>query len=159
MATLVEREVAGGAGIGDRLERVDFSMQSWQERGGGADPRYFGVWRSTFSEQTTPRKHLLSDEELLDLFEQLGASDQPRKVAFRYVLALLLVRKRLLRVMGTKLRTADAPALMMVLPRGATAESPAMQVIDPGLDPQSTSEVIEEVGQLLAAGDDVVVSQ
>ena len=149
VATLVERQPDSGL-----FERVDFSVEAWQN---GARPqaplRIFGVWRANFQEQVAARKPLLGDDELLDLFEQLGEATEPRQISFRYVLTLLLVRRRLLRMMGTKARTAERPALMLVLPRGVGADQQPIEVVDPGLDEAAIAEVIEQVGQIIATGD------
>ncbi len=158
VATLVERDTSPGEKAAALFERMDFSVEAWKQKQTHPPAirtaRFFGVWRASFIEHPTPQKQLLSDDELVDLFEQLGAADQPKQLAFRYVLALLLVRRRLLRVIGTKLRTADQPATMMVLPKGATAQLPALIVIDPGLDESAIAEVIEQVGQLIATDDE-----
>ena len=69
------------------------------------------------------------------------------------MLTLLLVRRRLLRMMGSKPKTQDRPALMMVIPRGVGAEYQPIEVIDPGLDDAAVAEVIEQVGQIIATGE------
>jgi hypothetical protein len=56
----------------------------------------------------------MDDEELLDLFESLEDANEPKKQAFRFLLALLLVRKRLLKYEGQR------PGLMLVRRRDAT---------------------------------------
>lgn len=146
IAALVEREEGGGT-----LERVDYSLAGWENR---REQKYFGVWRSTFTPTVAAKKALLSDDELFDLFEQLGQATQDKQIAFRYVLALLLIRKRALRMMGTKPRLTDRPALMLVLPKGATAEQTPIEVIDPGLTDAAVAEVIEQVGQLVSGGEE-----
>jgi hypothetical protein len=149
VAVLVERNPDSGL-----LERVDFSLDAWTQ---GARPpapaKVFGVWRSTFHETAPTKKPLLGDDELLDLFEQLGEATAASQISFRYVLTLLLVRRRLLRMMGSKPKTQDRPALMMVIPRGVGAEYQPIEVIDPGLDDAAVAEVIEQVGQIIATGE------
>jgi hypothetical protein len=153
VAALVERDE------GVPLERIDYSLSGWDNRGfaplaGGA--RYFGVWRFAYTPTITAKKALLSDDELLDLFEQLGSATQEKQIAFRYVLTLLLVRKRLLRMMGTKPRMQDRPALMLVVPKGSTAEVAPTEVVDPGLTDAAVAEVIEQVGQLISGSSEEV---
>jgi hypothetical protein len=149
VATLVER-----ADGGSQLDRIDFSAEAWQQ---GARPqpplRILGVWRAAFTEHPVAKKALLDDGELLDMFEQLGEATQANQIAFRYVLTLLLVRRRLLRMMGSRPRTADRPALMLVLPKGVGADQTPIEVIDPGLDDAAVAEVIEQIGQIMPTGD------
>jgi hypothetical protein len=140
VAVLVERD--GQAG----LERLDYAASQWE---GGARPqvplRLFGFWRGTYQAQESKRQPLLGDAELLDLFEELGGSAEPKQVTFRYILALLLVRRRVLRVVGTR------PGVMSVVPRGAgdMGREP-MNVVDPGLDEQAIADAIEQLGQVVA---------
>ena len=131
------------------LERRDYSLGAWES---GARPpaplRVFAVWRATYQEHPPAKQPLLGDEELLDLFSQLGEADQPKQISFRYVLGLLLVRRRLLRVVGSRHRTAEAPGALLVLPKGQTEGHP-IAVIDPGLDDAAIADVIEQLGQVL----------
>jgi len=137
---LVERD--GQAG----LERLDYGAAQWD---GGARPqpplRMFGFWRGTYQAQEAKKQPLLGDPELLDLFEELGGATEPKQVTFRYILSLLLIRRRVLRVVGTK------PGVMSVLPRGSgdTAREP-IAVTDPGLDEQAIADAIEQLGQVVA---------
>lgn len=149
VAALIERTPDSAA-----LERADFSLDAWNQGARPAAPaRTFGVWRASFHEHVQAPKPLLDDDELLDLFEQLGEATAANQIAFRYVLTLLLVRRRLLRMMGSKPRTPDRPALMMVVPKGQGAEMPPIEVVDPGLDDAAVAEVIEQVGQIIATTD------
>ena len=140
VAVLVERD--GQAG----LERLDFAAKAWEE---GARPqtplRMFGFWRGTFQAHEAKKQPLLGDAELLDLFEELGGATEPKQVTFRYILSLLLIRRRILRVVSTR------SGVMMVVPRGSgdTAREP-ISVVDPGLDEQAIADAIEQLGQVVA---------
>lgn len=142
VATLVER--AGQPGF----ERVDYSVRAWE---GGARPeaplRLFGSWRTTMPAGDREQRALMSDDELLELFEEMGGTTEPKHLAFRFVLALMLVRRRVLRMMGER-RTGDKRA-MLVRPRGESGETPAIEVADPGMDEATINEVIEQLGQVI----------
>lgn len=142
------------------LQRLDYSVAAWAEGarpgsgpgsslGSGSVPgtRLFASWRATYQPADTKKKLLLGDDELLELFEQLAESDQPRQRAFRYVLALLLVRRRILVYEGQQ------PGLMRVREKRLVAETPApiVDVIDPGLDDETTAAVIEQLGEVIGA--------
>src|SRR5690606_24010444 len=84
VAALVEREDS------EELRRIDFSMEAWDE---GARPRgLFGFWRGVVPAAGAKKQVLIDDEAVLDLFEQLSSATDDRRVAFRFVLALILVR-------------------------------------------------------------------
>lgn len=140
------------------LQRLDYSVAAWAEGarpGTGAKPgeaaRLFASWRATHQPADTKKKLLLGDDELLDLFEQLAASDQPRQRAFRYVLALLLVRRRILVYEGQQ-SSSEGP-VMRVREKRLAAETPApiVDVPDPGLDDETTAAVIEQLGEVIGA--------
>ena len=147
IATLVE--CAGQRG----LERLDFSVQAWDA---GQRPQppltLFGFWRGKYQAAETKKQPLLGDAELLDLFEELASATDPRQLTFRYLLTLLLVRRRVLRVVSTK------PGTMLVLPRGSAGGSGGggdatrepIPVADPGLDDQAIADAIEQLGQVVA---------
>lgn len=142
VATLVEAEGR------EELQRLDFAVSAWGEGARpGAGMRLFASWRATHHAGDTKKKLLLGDDELLDLFEQLASSDQPRQRAFRYVLALLLVRRRILIYEGQQ------PGVMRVREKRLAAETPApiVDVVDPGLDDETTAAVIEQLGEVIGA--------
>jgi hypothetical protein len=127
----------------DDLEREDYSAEAWDAGARpGAGRRLFGFWRATVPEPNATRKLLADDDSLMDLFEQLGEEADARKVAFRFVLALLLVRRRVLAVEGTR---RDA---ILVRQRGVERPPkgpPLIEVIDPALDDETVAAVIEQM--------------
>ncbi|MFA6043436.1 MAG: hypothetical protein WC718_00505 [Phycisphaerales bacterium] len=136
VATLVER--AGQPG----LERLDYSVEAW-EAGARPMPPFtlFAFWRASFSPHPEKAKPLLGDAELLDLFEELGTADQPRQLAFRYFVALLLIRRRLLRQVGTK------PGVILVSPKGSPETT--LEVKDPGVDDGTIADALEQLGRVV----------
>lgn len=139
----------------EQFQRVDFCERAWIE---GARPArsllLYGFWRGVVPDPTAKERMLIDDQSLVELFEQTGdgiemvggadaASGQDR-LAFRFVLALILLRKRLLVQEGRRGTT------MLVRPRGVPKppEGPALlEVQDPGLD----ADAIGRVTGMLAA--------
>lgn len=137
VATFIERPGAAA------IDRQDFSVESWDQGARPAPPAIMlGYWRASYSASAAPRQPLLGDAELLDLFESLTESPEPKARAFRYFVTLLLVRRRQLRLMGTKGKA------MLVLPKGATGEPIAVE--DPGLDDAVVADAIDQLGRVLA---------
>jgi hypothetical protein len=83
--------------------RKDFSAQGWS----GAPEGAFGWWKSCVPEPTAKKIKLAPNEVLLELFDQLA--DRPEQADLRYVLTLLLVRRRVLRVDVTNDEADDEP--------------------------------------------------
>jgi hypothetical protein len=77
---------------GANVIRKDFSSEVWKAPIDGA----FGWWKSRVPEPTAKKIKLAPNEVLLGLFEKLA--DQSDQQDLRYVLALLLVRRRVLKV-------------------------------------------------------------
>jgi hypothetical protein len=79
-------------GRGADVVRTDFSCEAWQGPPEGA----IGWWIGRVPEAAAKKVKLAPNEVLLQLFDQLG--EQAENEDMRYVLALLLVRRRVLRV-------------------------------------------------------------
>ncbi len=143
MAVLVESP-------GDEaLARVLYSVDAWDA---GARPeapaRVFGYWKRIAGEDNKAKAPIVSPEELFDLFEQLGEADQPKQVAFRYLIALLLMRKRRLIYDGTPV---DQPHVLRLKGRPGGEEH---LVIDPGMDEQAIGEATEELSRIMQIDED-----
>jgi hypothetical protein len=153
VATLVQPEGS------EALERLDFGAEVWEAGARPAPSRtLFGFWRATMPEPSAKKRHpLIADDELLDLFEQIGEAADERRTAFRYVLALLLIRKRVLRYEGA--RTGPEPVIL-VRPKGVALPPdrggdgpPLVEVRDPGMDEQATAEATEELSRVMVTDD------
>jgi len=79
----------------DGFRREDYCDQAWQGPPEGA----FCCFRSRIPETRTPAKRrlLVDDEVLIDFFLRLAGEDDPARKQFRFVLALILMRKRLVK--------------------------------------------------------------
>ena len=77
---------------GADVVRKDFCAEAWN----GAPEAAFGWWKSRMPEPTAKKIKLAPNDVLLELFDQLA--DRPDQQDLRYVLTLLLVRRRVLRV-------------------------------------------------------------
>jgi hypothetical protein len=78
--------------VGAEIVRKDYCPEAWK----GAPESAFGWWKSRVSEPTARKIKLAPNDVLLELFDQLA--DKSEQQDLRYVLALLLVRRRVLRV-------------------------------------------------------------
>jgi hypothetical protein len=148
VAVLVERDDAAA------LERVDYSTDAWSSGARPTPPaRAFAHWRATHQagEPSGKLKPLLSDDELLDLFTELGDATEPRRQAFRYVLGLMLVRRRVLISCGSTRSSARAggSGSFLVRPKGTPPETEPIEVRDPGLDDALVAEAIEQLSRVV----------
>lgn len=77
---------------GAQLERRDYSPEGWT----GPPAEALAWWQATMPSRSARRARLAPNDVLLELFEELAA--RPEVQDQRYVLALLLVRRRVLRL-------------------------------------------------------------
>lgn len=146
VAALVERPDQDG------LERIDYSLAAW-EAGARPQPpaRLFGSWRAKMHEPGAAKRQFIDDEALLDLFDGLAEATEPGRLAFRFVLALLLIRKRLLRHEGSR---GGAMLVRRTKAGGAPQDgnpenNPLIEVADPGMDEAVLAEATEQLGQIV----------
>lgn len=135
------------------LQRLDYSQGAWDE---GARPSapVFGSWRAVMPEPNAKPRQFIDDPAMCDLFEQLGESGEERRIAFRYLLALVLVRKRLLHL------ASSTPQVMKVqwtrrsgrMTAPSQGEEPMMDVADPGLDEARIAELSDEMAAITGDG-------
>lgn len=74
-----------------QVRRFDYAVDAWPGPPAGA----LGWWKSARTATESKRKGWAPNDVLLDFFE--GLESQPENQDMRYVLALLLVRRRVLR--------------------------------------------------------------
>lgn len=148
VAVLIEREE------GDRLERRDYTVEGWSDgaaaRGVEAPAKVLGHWRATMPEPSADRNARVDDAALEDLFEQVlegQEGETPGRAAFRYVLALLLLRRRVLKRAGQ----SESALMVRWVRDGETGE--AFEVRDPGMDGAAIAEAAARLTAVLSGGD------
>jgi hypothetical protein len=115
----------------DGLERIDCCAEAWA----GPPPGALCWWRSTYAAQESAGPSLAPVEVLLDVLEELDG--RPDEAALRYLLALQLVRRRVLRIVDAPADTGPAADLVLAcrkrdreyrvpVPPTAEAASPAV---------------------------------
>ena len=133
-----------------RPARLDYSTQAWTEGAGGrrpiSDDRLIGSWKTVVHAAGDKPKPILDDETMLELFE--ATAGDKRRAGLRLVLALMLIRRRVLAHEGNR------GSAMLVRIRGNPRANGAeiIEVPDPGLDESTLAEVILEM-ESLAGGE------
>lgn len=139
VATLCERSED------DQFDRLDYCVQAWED---GARPeRLFSYWRTVVPQTDAKQKILVDDDVLVDLFDRLGDDVRPQRVAFRFILALILMRKRRLRYVGRVVDGDDERWQM--LPKGVDANSSPIEVVNPHLNEEDIRELSDQLTEVL----------
>jgi len=107
-------------------------------------PGQFSHWVTRIPPRNAPVRRFVDDEVILDLFRRLDGHDDSTKRNFRYVLALLLMRKKVLKFNEFR-REAEGDVLLL---QDRTTDS-VHTVIDPSLSEEQIEKVTEEIGQIL----------
>lgn len=131
---------------GEDFQRKDFCAECWNGGRVEAGTKPFGVWRTRAPAPREKKKKLFIDNELLiDFFERLADEDDPGRINFRFVLALLLMRKKLL-VYDRSDTDADGTEVWTMHLKGGDVRH---RVVNPQMDEQKTAEVGEKLSEIL----------
>jgi len=144
IAALVERPGE------EALVRVAYATDAWETGARPQEPdRLFGFWKRTIPDKEDKVQPLVNDDEMMDLFEQLEEASEPRQIAFRYLLGLILMRKKRLIFEGSTPAASDTPPSLALRQRIKGGGGPVFTVIDPQLDDEAISEATEELGRVM----------
>lgn len=147
-----DREIAPGETCYSVLEvhgvevvRRDYAPDAWV----GAPAAALGWWKTTVPKPNANKVKLAPNDVLLALFDELA--DQPERQDLRYVLTLLLVRRRVLRIEVMPLESTSVQAsqrLLVYCPRReATYDVPVNMPTPTRID-----EIQQQLSELLVAG-------
>ncbi len=84
---------------GDNFRRADYCTEAWAGLDKG---NFFSFWKTKVQPPEEKRRLKIDVEAFYAFFTQLGEPEEPRKRLFRYLAALVLCRKRLLRLEGVE---------------------------------------------------------
>ncbi len=81
---------------GEGFVREDYAGEAWPDVDKG---RFFGYWRTRVPDAGEPRRRLVIDvEAFYSFFASLEDPQEPHRQVFRYLVSLILTRKRVLRL-------------------------------------------------------------
>jgi hypothetical protein len=122
------------------LERRDFSAAFWQSE----KPDVLCFWKSRLAAPDQKKDIFVDDDMLMAFFDRLANETDPDKVSFRYVLALVLMRKRRLKYDATTIEAGREIWRLRV-----TGGKEIVDVVNPHLDEEQIEQLSAQVGQIL----------
>jgi hypothetical protein len=131
-ATLVETK--------EGLQRRDFCADYWQEK----KPDVFCYWKTRLSDPGQKKQIFVDDEMLMAFFERLGKETEQEKINFRFVLALILMRKRRLKYNSSKIE-GDKEVWHLRI----AGDKQFVEVINPHLDEEQIEQLSSQISQIL----------
>jgi len=123
---------------GEGFVRRDYCLSCWEKMNG---KKSFYFWKTVFSPRHK-KKIFVDDETLFDFFVRLQEEDSLQKQRFRYVLSLVLMRKKLLAFHDVE-REGDHQYLLLRDGRGGE-----YRVLDPHMDGEAVEAVKEEMQEI-----------
>ena len=125
----------------DGFERVDCMVGCWEkfDRAG-----VLAFWKTTMPRAEAKKKVFVDDEVLCNLFERLADVTESSKLNFRFVLGLILMRKRLLVYEGS--RKDDGRETWTMRPRGREDK---LDLLNPQLTEEQVMDVSRQLGEIL----------
>lgn len=135
--TIVSAIVRSGADV----VRQDYSLEGWT----GPPENCLGHWKSVVTEAVTKRVQWAPNDMMISYLEQL--EQDPSREDVRYLLALLLVRRRIARVERSEKDESGTEFVMLYCPRNEVEYR--VKVAFPS--GQRVIAIQQELGQLLQA--------
>jgi len=122
------------------FNRTDYCLACWK----GPEDGTFSFWRARSRPKPAPPRRFVNDQVLLEFFERLCESDDDSKRKFRFIMAVLLLRKKLLRETSRK-RDEQGIVWKVEVPRLGKA----FHVRDEGLTEPEIAQILSQIGQVL----------
>jgi len=140
-----EEFVAALREVDPLFERYDYCPSCWSGQAEAAKQGLLGFWKARVPQPAKKKKTFVDDEVLLDFFGQLDGDDTAAKVDLRFVLALVLMRKKLL-IYDRSDKLPDGRDAWVMHAKG---EDRNVAVIDPHMDEDKIASVSQQLGQFL----------
>jgi hypothetical protein len=128
--------------VEQELRRQDFCGEYWEQ----AKPPVYCFWKTRLAAPNEKKQLFVSDDMLMAFFERLANETEPEKVSFRFVLALILMRKRRLKYDSTKMDGAHEIWRLKM-----TGDKDLVEVVNPHLSEDQIEQLTSQVGQILQA--------
>jgi hypothetical protein len=121
--------------------RMDYSSEAWT----GPPAASVGFWRAQVPKHSERKQAAaIDDSAVMEFFVRLAGEPDDYKRNFRYILALLLMRKRILKCAGVE-RQGDVEILILREPATGTEH----RLVDPQLSETELATVQAEVERVL----------
>ena len=124
------------------LQRQDFCSEYWLAN----KPKVFCYWKTKLQEPGQKKQLLIDDDMLMAFFERLANETEQERVSFRFVLALVLMRRRRLKYNSVKM---DGDREVWHL--RVAGDSRMVEVVNPQLDEKQIGQLTSQIGQILRA--------
>jgi hypothetical protein len=120
--------------------RRDFCAEYWAEN----KPQVFCYWKTKLPMPDQKKQIFVDDDMLMTFFERLATETEQEKVNFRFVLALVLMRRRRLKYDSSKTDNGKDVWRLRI-----TGTQDFVEVVNPNLDESQVAQLTGQIGQIL----------
>ena len=142
-----EKEIAPGeeyyaalVETAEGLERQDFAVDYWESE----EPKVYCYWKSRLASPDKKKRIFVDDEMLMAFFERLGKEAEQEKINFRFVVTLILMRKRRLKYDSSKIEDDKEIWRLRIV-----GDKEFVEVINPHLDEEQIGQLSSQLSQIL----------
>ena len=122
------------------FERVDYSLSYWEKH----KPVVYSFWKTRMPLPNQKKGLFVDDGVLINFFQRLETETEQGRINFRFVLTLILMRKRTLKYLDS--RREDGVEIWKVQ---LVREKEEHEVINPQLDDEQIEKVSQELSTIL----------
>ena len=126
---------------GEGLQRRDFCADYWEKE----KPNVFCYWKTRLPHPNQKKQIFVDDEMLMAFFERLDKETEQEKINFRFVLTLVLMRKRRLKYDSSRIE--DEREIWRL--RIVGSDKQFVEVINPHLDDEQIEQLSSQLSQIL----------
>ncbi len=123
------------------LQRRDYCIQFWDQH----KPPVYCYWKTRLPTGEPKKQLFIDDGMLMAFFERLAEETDPEKLNFRFVLALVLMRRRRLKYDSTY--TVGGQDIWRLRITGTTDDF--VEVVDPHLSEEQIEQLSSQITQIL----------
>lgn len=122
------------------LARRDFCGEYWDQE----KPEVFCYWKTRLPDPEEKKPLFIDDDMLMAFFERLAEESEQEKVNFRFVLAMILMRKRRLKYDATKMDGEQEMWRLRVV-----GSKDMVEVLNPHLAEEQIEQLSSQLGEIL----------
>jgi hypothetical protein len=123
------------------FERLDISLECWT---GFDRANLLGFWQTIMPKPDAKKKLFVDDQVLCEVFERIADTTEPAKLNFRFVLGLILMRKRMIIYETTRME--GEREIWSVRFKGRDDK---LDLVNPRLGEEQVREVSQQLGEIL----------
>jgi hypothetical protein len=122
------------------FERRDYCQEYWQQH----EPKVYCFWVSRLPDPDEKKNMFIDDDMLMAFFERLAQETDPEKLNFRFVIMLILMRKKKLKYDSTRIEGDKEIWRLRIV-----GENSYTEVTDPHLNEEQIEQLSGQLGDIL----------